>query len=378
VSDSFYLVATNSIWRSTFGETWTQIFTLTTDPASNTNGLASDGSSLLVNTSSQGVRNMSVPFSGPFLLMHSKAVTLGWLSVVALGVLGTLWWTSRIREELAAANRALAVAERRAAAAEAKVQQAEPAATAQKPSPLPAPALRADGTSPTPMFEAPVSWNKMQRSPGFVRIQAEEMRAGLFKNHGPVFKKLRLSPEDFRRLQDLMIERNMAGFEIANAQGDVTGTRLSTAQMQKLITDQQAAIDQETARLLGTEKWELFQNYNRTLDWRHEVNDIALRLDIAGTPLSEAQVDQLTDSLAAVETKLRAAHKNSLPSSIPLEAKRASDAEFVAALQEKVDAAQLATVTEYFEQKRSLEEEKRRMGETLARLRTESAPASKP
>lgn len=138
-----------------------------------------------------------------------------------------------------------------------------------------------------------------------------------------------------------------------------------------------ASIDQAIAQLLGPEKWEPFQNYNRTLGSRHEVNNFAQQLDILQAPLTEIQVDQLTDSLAAVETKLRAAHKDSLPTSIPLEAKRAADAEFIAMIQGTVNDAQLNGVMEYFEQKRLLEEEKRRMGEKLTRLRTETSPTPK-
>lgn len=135
--------------------------------------------------------------------------------------------------------------------------------------------------------------------PEFQRMLALQQRGKIDAKFAGLFKKMKLSPEELVRLQGLLADRQNA---YADAMLAARDQGLTGAEARRVANDVARATQKEITNslkeLLGPQRFNQLQNYERTAPQRETVDQIAQRLSYTSAPLSARQSDQLVQLLA--------------------------------------------------------------------------------
>jgi hypothetical protein len=136
--------------------------------------------------------------------------------------------------------------------------------------------------------------------PEFQQLLAMQQGGRIDEKYAALFKKLHLSPEELVRMQTLLAEKQSAISDIALAvrEQGLTGQAARDAARQ-LLTQNQQALNNSIKDLLGPQRYNQYQTYERTAPQRETVDQLAQRLSYTSTPLTARQSDQLVQALAA-------------------------------------------------------------------------------
>jgi hypothetical protein len=156
-------------------------------------------------------------------------------------------------------------------------------------------------------------------------------RANLPSTYGPLFRSLKLSPDQMRQLEDRIMQRDEQFFDIVSAVPDaiqgasygggglfnrnpflITSHSEDGDPLQPSTPDGQAAAEllrqndaafQEAATaLLGPAGYQQILQYERTLPVRDAVDGLGNNLAASQAPLTPEQADQLTQALASASS----------------------------------------------------------------------------
>ena len=204
-------------------------------------------------------------------------------------------------------------------------QQLRAARTATRPAPVSAPPSVAapvvDVQAPPPAQDSPVSSPKaddaadkaqaarekdlrehlrtaqqrereMMRDPVYRKSRMDEWRRRYAQTRADAIRVVGLAPDEADQLIDLMIERNFNGVTLSGLPGE---TMNEEAQAEwKRINEQH---DARLRELLGDEKYQRWEWYQKTSGERNEVSMFRAQLSTTPTPLQEYQADALVDAL---------------------------------------------------------------------------------
>ena len=135
--------------------------------------------------------------------------------------------------------------------------------------------------------------------PEFQRMLALQQRGKVDEKYAALFKKLKLSPEELTRLQTLLGDRQTA---FADAMMAASAQGLTGKDARQVANDvaraSQKDITANIKDLLGPQRFNQLQTYERTLPQRETVDQLAQRLSYTPTPLTARQQDQLVQVLA--------------------------------------------------------------------------------
>ncbi|MSU71944.1 MAG: hypothetical protein EXS43_06325 [Opitutus sp.] len=135
--------------------------------------------------------------------------------------------------------------------------------------------------------------------PEFQRMLALQQRGKIDAKFAGLFKKMKLSPEELMRLQGLLADRQNA---FADAMLAARDQGLTGPDARRVANDvarsTQKEITNSLKELLGPQRFNQLQNFERTAPQRETVDQIAQRLSYTTTPLSAHQSDQLVQLLA--------------------------------------------------------------------------------
>ena len=177
--------------------------------------------------------------------------------------------------------------------------------------PAPSPADIATGpvaataieSRPGPTFQrSPGEFAAMMESPEMQQLMALRARGQLDGRYADLFAKLRLSPEQLQRLQQLLVDKqNTARDVMAAMRSQGLSTRRDNAeQTRSLIQDANAEIDAQIRTELGEAVFAQYQEYERTQPQRALVNRVSQRLSYSGEPLNEQQAAGLVSLFAEI------------------------------------------------------------------------------
>ena len=161
------------------------------------------------------------------------------------------------------------------------------------PGPIAAPAVE---SRPGPTFQrAPGSYAAMMDTPEMQQLIALRARGQLDGRYADLFAKLRLSPAQLQRLQQLLVDKqNTTRDVMAAMRSQGLSTRRDNAeQTRSLIQDANAEIDTQIRTELGEAVFAQYQEYERTQPQRTLVNRVSQRLSYSGEPLNEQQAARL-------------------------------------------------------------------------------------
>jgi hypothetical protein len=135
--------------------------------------------------------------------------------------------------------------------------------------------------------------------PEFQRMLALQQRGKVDEKYAALFKKLKLSPEELTRLQTLLGDRQTA---FADAMMAASAQGLTGKDARQVANDvaraSQKDITANIKDLLGPQRFNQLQTYERTLPQRETVDQLTQRLSYTTTPLTARQQDQLVQVLA--------------------------------------------------------------------------------
>ncbi|HEX3730434.1 MAG TPA: hypothetical protein VHV47_11560, partial [Opitutaceae bacterium] len=115
----------------------------------------------------------------------------------------------------------------------------------------------------------------MANSPEFQKLQAVQMKAQLDQRYAALFKQLNLSPEQTEQLKNLLVQRQQAQQDAAQAalqQG--LNPRQDRQAFQEAVTDAQASVDQQIQSALGDSAYSQYQQYQQTMPERNTVSQV--------------------------------------------------------------------------------------------------------
>ncbi len=124
-------------------------------------------------------------------------------------------------------------------------------------------------------------------------------RSSLDRSYAGLFRTLHLAPPDLEQLISLLVAKGTATAEahqLARSQGLAVESRVDAVLLSAAATTE---VTDRIRALLGAEKFAYYQNYERTLVFRSPITSLANQSRDTGTPLTDGQVDELVNLVAA-------------------------------------------------------------------------------
>jgi hypothetical protein len=132
---------------------------------------------------------------------------------------------------------------------------------------------------------------KMMKDPAMREMMREQQKAMINMMYGGLFKDLKLSLEEKDKLKELLTDSQMKNIEAA--QGMFGGKEGVTEETTKQITDAKKQTDTEIKALLGDERFAQYQEYQKSMGERMQIDQFKNQLAGANMPLDDAQSAQL-------------------------------------------------------------------------------------
>ena len=139
-------------------------------------------------------------------------------------------------------------------------------------------------------------------NPEFSKLWNAQQKSNLDARYAALFKDLNLSPADLDKFKSLLVEKQNAILDVmaaAREQGLNPRDPTDRAQLTTLLQTAQAQVDNNILQTLGAGQFAQYQNYEQTLPQRSVVSQLAQTLSYSGSPLQDAQAEQLVNILAA-------------------------------------------------------------------------------
>jgi len=122
-------------------------------------------------------------------------------------------------------------------------------------------------------------------------MMREQQKAMINMMYGGLFKDLKLSPEEKDKLKELLTDSQMKNIEAA--QGMFGGKDGVTEDTTKQIADSKKQTDADIKALLGDERFAQYQEYQKSMGERMQMDQFKNQLAAANMPMDDAQAAQL-------------------------------------------------------------------------------------
>ncbi len=141
---------------------------------------------------------------------------------------------------------------------------------------------------------------QMMDTPEMQQLMNLRDRGMLDSRYAELFKNLGLPPDQLRKFQQLLVDKQSTVRDVIAAmrtQG-LTPNRENADQMRTLVQNANAEIDRQIQSTLGTAAYEQYQNYESTQPQRATVERIQQRLSYSGEPMTPQQATNLVGILS--------------------------------------------------------------------------------
>lgn len=175
------------------------------------------------------------------------------------------------------------------AAAAATTAEIDPAAPAEDP-----------GTQMRQRNNNRPNFAALMANPEFAKAMTLQHRAALDNRYAALFKQLNLSPEQLEKFKSLLVERQSARMDVMTAARESgLNPRENRDEINKLVAEAQAEVDNAIKTSLGESVLAQYQNFEATQSQRNLVSQLDQRLSYSSTPLNSTQSSFLINALAA-------------------------------------------------------------------------------
>ncbi len=135
--------------------------------------------------------------------------------------------------------------------------------------------------------------SKMMEDPAMQEMIRTQQKSVMKKMYGALFKELNLSPDDQKKLTDLMLDSQMGA---ANHMSALMGQdKAAKEQAAAAMADGQKKANEDIKSLLGEEKFGQYERYQKTIADRMVLDQFQERL--GDTPLADAQREKLLQAM---------------------------------------------------------------------------------
>lgn len=155
--------------------------------------------------------------------------------------------------------------------------------------------IKAD-TGLTPFENAILS---ILTDPQLSKLLVTQQGAQLQQKFGDLFKELNLSPEMAAKFGNLLLDKQLAMFDVlAAVQSQGLSGPDAQAAIHQLLSATRQQINGNIRDLLGSADYQQYLSYERTVPQRSEVAQLQVALQQSGDPLQQFQSAQLVNILA--------------------------------------------------------------------------------
>lgn len=130
---------------------------------------------------------------------------------------------------------------------------------------------------------------KMMGDPAMKKMIGEQQKQMLTMMYGPMFKEMKLSPEETEKLSALMFQNQMNTVE--KGTGLLAGGSEDRTALQKTLADDKKEYDSQVKEMLGEERYAQFEEFNKSLPDRMAMTQ--LKSQFGDNPLTDSQSTQL-------------------------------------------------------------------------------------
>jgi hypothetical protein len=134
--------------------------------------------------------------------------------------------------------------------------------------------------------------SKVMKDPAMRDLMREQQKATVNMMYAGLFKQLNLSAEEKEKLSNVLVDSLMRNVE--NAQGIFGDSQKATAEdTQKRFAEAKKQTDGEIKALLGDERFAQYEDYQKNVGERRQLDQLKTKMDAANLPLQDQQMAQL-------------------------------------------------------------------------------------
>lgn len=239
---------------------------------------------------------------------NSRPVVILLLAAATAGVSIFAWRQSeriQLLEERLAAERDSASAQLATVAQrETKLQQELTAARERERAAIvasaPAPAMRATSGAAGENFRRTRGPNMsaLMDNPEFQKAVLTQMRGGLDNRYAALFRRLQLKPDELEKLRNLLVERQASAMDAFAAVRFGESGPADPVDLRRLVEQAQAEIDTNIHALLGDQRFQQYQDFDRNGFAYSVADQLERRLSYSSSPLLPEQAEEIARILA--------------------------------------------------------------------------------
>ena len=131
--------------------------------------------------------------------------------------------------------------------------------------------------------------SKMMSDPAMKEMMRSQQKSMIETMYGRLFKEMNLTPEERQKFSELLLDQQTKAMEAGMGifeEGGLTNVTQSVQAQQKESEEQLKA-------LLGEERFTQYQEYQKTVGDRIQLDQLRRQMETAGTPVQDEQLQQL-------------------------------------------------------------------------------------
>jgi hypothetical protein len=140
---------------------------------------------------------------------------------------------------------------------------------------------------------------RLMENPEFVQALGIQRQATLDTRFGELFRKLNLESHELAEFRNLLVEKENVALDVVTVSETAPEGPLSPATFRASVRAAQAQVEQAIHSSLGSERYAVYREYERTLPQRATVAQLEQRLSYSGAPLTAAQSDAMVRILSS-------------------------------------------------------------------------------
>jgi len=144
---------------------------------------------------------------------------------------------------------------------------------------------------------------KMMKDPAMREMIREQQKAAINLMYGGLFKDLNLTADEKEKLKGILTDAQMKNVEKAQSLFG-GGKDAPKDQTQKEMTEAKAQTEAEVKALLGPERFAQYQDYQKNINERMQVDQFKNQLAGDSQPLGDQQAAQLMDAMKSLKTTM--------------------------------------------------------------------------
>jgi hypothetical protein len=149
---------------------------------------------------------------------------------------------------------------------------------------------------------------QMMKDPNMRDMLREQQKVTINMMYNALFKDLKVSPEVKDKLRELLTDTQMRNVESAGAM--LSGDKEQAAEATAKINEARKASDEQIKTLLGEDGFAEYQDYQKNIGERMQLDQLKTRMAADNTPLRDDQFSQLLQVMQDEKT----AHPPAIPS----------------------------------------------------------------